>query len=89
MDRGGCRFPLMMGVAGRGGDTDGWEVPLCRQEADLRRTVEESSRIQSGYGHYFDLSLVNTNLERTFRELQAAMEKLRTQPQWVPVSWVY
>uniref|UniRef100_A0A452QUL6 MAGUK p55 scaffold protein 2 n=1 Tax=Ursus americanus TaxID=9643 RepID=A0A452QUL6_URSAM len=58
-------------------------------EADLRRTVEESSRIQSGYGHYFDLSLVNTNLERTFRELQAAMEKLRTQPQWVPVSWVY
>ncbi|KAM9598126.1 MAGUK p55 subfamily member 2 [Trichechus inunguis] len=58
-------------------------------EADLRRTVEESSRIQRGYGHYFDLSLVNSNLERTFRELQAAMEKLRIEPQWVPVSWVY
>ncbi|XP_016047493.2 MAGUK p55 subfamily member 2 isoform X1 [Erinaceus europaeus] len=58
-------------------------------EADLRRTVEESSRIQRGYEHYFDLSLVNSNLERTFRELQAAMEKLRTEPQWVPVSWVY
>ncbi|XP_031208180.1 MAGUK p55 subfamily member 2 isoform X1 [Mastomys coucha] len=58
-------------------------------EADLRRTVEESSRIQRGYGHYFDLSLVNSNLERTFRELQTAMEKLRTEPQWVPVSWVY
>ncbi|KAM8815744.1 MAGUK p55 subfamily member 2 isoform 1-T1 [Rhynchonycteris naso] len=58
-------------------------------EADLRRTVEESSRIQRGYGHYFDLSLVNSNLERTFCELQAAMEKLRTEPQWVPVSWVY
>ncbi|XP_030867041.2 MAGUK p55 subfamily member 2 isoform X3 [Gorilla gorilla gorilla] len=58
-------------------------------EADLRRTVEESSRIQRGYGHYFDLCLVNSNLERTFRELQTAMEKLRTEPQWVPVSWVY
>uniref|UniRef100_A0A671FAY2 MAGUK p55 scaffold protein 2 n=1 Tax=Rhinolophus ferrumequinum TaxID=59479 RepID=A0A671FAY2_RHIFE len=58
-------------------------------EADLRRTVEESSRIQRGYGHYFDLNLVNSNLERTFRELQTAMEKLRTEPQWVPVSWVY
>nr|KAF6416465.1 membrane palmitoylated protein 2 [Molossus molossus] len=58
-------------------------------EADLRRTVEESSRIQRGYGHYFDLSLVNSNLERTFCELQTAMEKLRTEPQWVPVSWVY
>ncbi|EHB10742.1 MAGUK p55 subfamily member 2 [Heterocephalus glaber] len=58
-------------------------------EADLRRTVEESGRIQRGYGHYFDLSLVNSNLDRTFRELQAAMDKLRTEPQWVPVSWVY
>ncbi|XP_072502183.1 MAGUK p55 subfamily member 2 isoform X3 [Notamacropus eugenii] len=58
-------------------------------EADLKRTVEESSRIQRGYGHYFDLTLVNDNLERTFRELQTAMEKLRTEPQWVPVSWVY
>ncbi|XP_049635356.1 MAGUK p55 subfamily member 2 isoform X3 [Suncus etruscus] len=58
-------------------------------DADLRRTVEESSRIQRGYEHYFDLSLVNSNLERTFRELQTAMEKLRTEPQWVPVSWVY
>lgn len=51
--------------------------------------MEESSRIQRGYGHYFDLSLVNSNLERTFRELQTAMERLRTEPQWVPVSWVY
>ncbi|XP_047702001.1 MAGUK p55 subfamily member 2 isoform X4 [Prionailurus viverrinus] len=67
----------------------GLSTKQLTQEADLRRTVEESSRIQRGYGHYFDLSLVNTNLERTFRELQAAMEKLRTEPQWVPVSWVY
>lgn len=51
--------------------------------------MEESGRIQRGYGHYFDLSLVNSNLERTFCELQAAMDKLRTEPQWVPVSWVY
>ncbi|XP_066876955.1 MAGUK p55 subfamily member 2 isoform X4 [Kogia breviceps] len=64
-------------------------APASAYEADLRRTVEESSRIQRGYGHYFDLSLVNSNLERTFRELQAALEKLRTEPQWVPVSWVY
>ncbi|XP_028931666.1 MAGUK p55 subfamily member 2 isoform X2 [Ornithorhynchus anatinus] len=58
-------------------------------EADLKRTVEESARIQRGYGHYFDLCLVNDNLERTFRDLQGAMEKLRSEPQWVPVSWVY
>ncbi|XP_066837804.1 MAGUK p55 subfamily member 2 isoform X2 [Anser cygnoides] len=58
-------------------------------EADARRTVEESSRIQRGYGHYFDLSLTNDDLERTFGRLRQAMERLRAEPQWVPVSWVY
>ncbi|XP_065554916.1 MAGUK p55 subfamily member 2 isoform X4 [Lathamus discolor] len=58
-------------------------------EADARRTVEESGRIQRGYGHYFDLSLTNDDLERTFGQLREAMERLRVQPQWVPVSWVY
>ncbi|XP_052556133.1 MAGUK p55 subfamily member 2 isoform X5 [Tympanuchus pallidicinctus] len=58
-------------------------------EADARRTVEESSRIQHGYSHYFDLSLTNDNLEHTFGQLREAMEHLRAEPQWVPVTWVY
>uniref|UniRef100_A0A452GFV5 Uncharacterized protein n=1 Tax=Gopherus agassizii TaxID=38772 RepID=A0A452GFV5_9SAUR len=58
-------------------------------EVDLKRTVDESCRIQRGYGHYFDLSLVNDNLEWTFQQLQEALERLRAEPQWVPVSWVY
>ncbi|XP_034271327.1 MAGUK p55 subfamily member 2 isoform X3 [Pantherophis guttatus] len=39
-------------------------------DADLKRTVDESCRIQRGYGHYFDLCLVNDNMERTFQQLQ-------------------
>ncbi|XP_068274848.1 MAGUK p55 subfamily member 2 isoform X1 [Nyctibius grandis] len=58
-------------------------------EADARRTAEESGRIQRGYGHYFDLSLTNDDLERTFGRLRDAMDRLRAQPQWVPVTWVY
>ncbi|KAM6288822.1 MAGUK p55 subfamily member 2-like [Aegotheles albertisi] len=58
-------------------------------EAEAKRTVEESGRIQCGYGHYFDLSLTNDDLERTFGQLCEAMECLCTQPQWVPISWVY
>ncbi|OXB55292.1 hypothetical protein ASZ78_014086 [Callipepla squamata] len=61
----------------------------CGQEADARRTVEESNRIQHGYSHYFDLSLTNDNLEHTFGQLSKAMERLRAEPQWVPVTWVY
>ncbi|XP_008111740.2 MAGUK p55 subfamily member 2 isoform X4 [Anolis carolinensis] len=58
-------------------------------DADLKRTVDESCRIQRGYGYYFDLCLINDNMERTFQQLQEALEKLRGEPQWVPVSWVY
>ncbi|KAJ7313711.1 hypothetical protein JRQ81_005343 [Phrynocephalus forsythii] len=58
-------------------------------DADLKRTVDESCRIHRGYGHYFDLCLVNDNMERTFQQLQEALQKLQSEPQWVPVSWVY
>ncbi|XP_056405293.1 MAGUK p55 subfamily member 2 isoform X4 [Hyla sarda] len=58
-------------------------------DGELLRIIEESERLQQAYGHYFDLSLVNSDLDETFQELQTALEKLRTEPQWVPVSWVY
>ncbi|XP_028674932.1 MAGUK p55 subfamily member 2-like [Erpetoichthys calabaricus] len=58
-------------------------------ETELKRTVEESGRIQRAYGHYFDLTITNDNLERCFRSLQGALERLNSEPQWVPVSWVF
>ncbi|XP_039596170.1 MAGUK p55 subfamily member 2-like isoform X2 [Polypterus senegalus] len=58
-------------------------------ETELKRTVEESGRIQRAYGHYFDLTITNDNLERCFRSLQGALERLNAEPQWVPVSWVF
>ncbi|XP_053309876.1 MAGUK p55 subfamily member 2 isoform X2 [Spea bombifrons] len=58
-------------------------------DAELLRIIEESERLQQAYGHFFDLSLVNSDLDQTFQDLQVALEKLRTEPQWVPVSWVY
>lgn len=79
----------MCAYGGHEGSDGETEAGPCGQEADARRTVEESGRIQRGYGHYFDLSLTNDDLERTFGRLREAMERLRVQPQWVPVSWVY
>ncbi|GCC28494.1 MAGUK p55 subfamily member 2b isoform X1 [Chiloscyllium punctatum] len=58
-------------------------------DTDLKKTVDESSRIQRAYSHYFDHTIMNDNLDKAFQKLQAAMEKLCTEPQWVPVSWVY
>ncbi|CAB1320588.1 unnamed protein product, partial [Coregonus sp. 'balchen'] len=41
------------------------------------------------YNHYFDLTITNDNLDRAFETLQAAVDKLCSEPQWVPVNWVY
>lgn len=63
---------------------------LCvLQDVDLRKTVDESARIQRAYSHYFDLTIVNDNLDKAFETLQAAVDKLCSEPQWVPVNWVY
>ncbi|XP_017327134.2 MAGUK p55 subfamily member 6a isoform X2 [Ictalurus punctatus] len=58
-------------------------------ETDLKKTVDESARIKRAYNHYFDLTIVNDNLDKAFEKLQAAVEQLCAEPQWVPVNWVY
>ncbi|XP_078395043.1 protein PALS2-like isoform X2 [Cetorhinus maximus] len=58
-------------------------------DTDLKKTVDESARIQRAYSHYFDLTIVNDNLDKAFQKLQTAIEKLFIEPQWVPVNWVY
>lgn len=62
---------------------------LLKQENDLKKTVDESARIRRAYSHYFDLTIISNNLDKAFDKLQEAVEQLLTEPQWVPVSWVY
>ncbi|CAF1045338.1 unnamed protein product [Rotaria sp. Silwood1] len=58
-------------------------------DESLERLVKESELLQQAYGHYFDLVIVNNDIEETIRELQHSIERVSLQPQWVPVSWVY
>ncbi|CAF1348408.1 unnamed protein product [Rotaria sordida] len=58
-------------------------------DESLERLVKESELLQQAYGHYFDLIIVNNDIEETIRELQHSIERVSLQPQWVPVSWVY
>ncbi|XP_062859308.1 MAGUK p55 subfamily member 2b isoform X2 [Trichomycterus rosablanca] len=50
-------------------------------DCELKRTVEESERIHRAYGHYFDLTIVNDNLDGAYRSLKAALERLNTEHQ--------
>lgn len=62
---------------------------LILQDISLERLATESELLEKAYGHYFDLKIVNNDIDETIRKLEQAMDQVSTAPQWVPVSWVY
>ncbi|XP_019644040.1 PREDICTED: peripheral plasma membrane protein CASK-like isoform X21 [Branchiostoma belcheri] len=65
------------------------EDRLSKKDNSLERLARESDMLRQAYGHYFDLTIVNNDIEETIRILENAIEEVCTTPQWVPVSWVY
>ncbi|XP_054265767.1 peripheral plasma membrane protein CASK isoform X5 [Macrosteles quadrilineatus] len=68
-------------------------APLLQNLADydgsLERLAKESDLLRQAYGHFFDLTIVNNDIEETISALERAIERVHTTAQWVPVSWVY
>ncbi|XP_065169553.1 peripheral plasma membrane protein CASK isoform X10 [Atheta coriaria] len=62
---------------------------MADYDGSLERLAKESDMLRSAYGHYFDLTIVNNDIDDTIGNLEAAIEKVQTTPQWIPVSWVY
>ncbi|XP_026731638.1 peripheral plasma membrane protein CASK isoform X1 [Trichoplusia ni] len=58
-------------------------------DGSLELLVRESEQLRRTYGHYFDLNIVNTDIDDTLASLEATLARMRNTPQWVPVSWVY
>lgn len=58
-------------------------------DESLQRLAKESEALQKTYGHLFDLTIVNNDIDDTIRLLESSFDGLHTTPQWVPVSWVY
>lgn len=58
-------------------------------DEDQRRMMEESARLQRAYDKYFDMIIINDDPEETYRRVVEALMALDSEPQWVPVTWVY
>ena len=50
--------------------------------------VQIGRRMESMYQHYFDYTITNDNLQRTFMELKSVINRAQTQEQWVPTKWI-
>ncbi|XP_037332473.1 MAGUK p55 subfamily member 2a isoform X3 [Pungitius pungitius] len=64
-------------------------IPKSLTDEELQRTCDESTKMQAAFGQYFDLSIINDNLDETYRTVKAALETVSKNPQWVPVTWVF
>eukprot|EP00117_Sycon_ciliatum_P031278 scpid31293/ scgid24497/ MAGUK p55 subfamily member 5 len=59
-----------------------------RLEEQLASMVAASAKMERVHGHLFDLRLVHEDIDTTIAHIDEAMEKVRTEENWVPVDWV-
>ncbi|XP_061599122.1 protein PALS1 isoform X2 [Cololabis saira] len=55
---------------------------------ELRDIIEKAREMEQSCGHLFDAVIVNTDQEKAYNELLRLINKLDTEPQWVPSSWL-
>ncbi|XP_074115029.1 peripheral plasma membrane protein CASK isoform X9 [Cotesia typhae] len=58
-------------------------------DGSLERLGKESDLLKQAYGHFFDLTIVNDDIDETIAQLEGAIDKIQKTPQWTPVRWVY
>nr|AAO83853.1 calcium/calmodulin-dependent serine protein kinase 1 [Lymnaea stagnalis] len=64
-------------------------LPTLQEDSSLERLANESKLLEKAYGHFFDLKIVNNDIDETIQTLEKAIQEICSTPQWVPVSWVY
>lgn len=49
--------------------------------------IEVSTEMEQLYGHLFDATIVNDDLQAAYSKLNGTIEKAQQEPQWIPLSW--
>ncbi|XP_034425624.1 MAGUK p55 subfamily member 3-like isoform X1 [Hippoglossus hippoglossus] len=55
---------------------------------DIQEIKQSAEEMEESYGHWMDYVLVKEDPVSALAELQAVLERVQMEPQWVPVSWV-
>ena len=54
----------------------------------MKDIIEKAREMEENYGHYFDVIIVNFDLDKACEELVSEIDRLEVEPQWVPAHWV-
>ncbi|XP_028253342.1 MAGUK p55 subfamily member 5b isoform X2 [Parambassis ranga] len=55
---------------------------------ELKEVIEKAREMEHNFGHFFDATIVNMDSDQALHELRRLIDKLDTEPQWVPTSWL-
>nr|XP_055042361.1 MAGUK p55 subfamily member 5b [Misgurnus anguillicaudatus]XP_055042362.1 MAGUK p55 subfamily member 5b [Misgurnus anguillicaudatus] len=55
---------------------------------DTSELLKKACEMEQSYGHLFDAVITNSDVNKSVFELMKLINKLDTEPQWVPYSWV-
>ncbi|KAF8384364.1 magu-2 [Pristionchus pacificus] len=55
----------------------------------LRNILSQGKTIQQQFGHLFDATIVNTEMSRSLEELRSIVNRLETEPFWIPSTWLH
>uniref|UniRef100_M4AS53 Protein PALS1 n=1 Tax=Xiphophorus maculatus TaxID=8083 RepID=M4AS53_XIPMA len=55
---------------------------------ELKEVTEKAREMELNYSHFFDATIVNFDPDQAFQEFRRLVDKLDTEPQWVPSSWL-
>ncbi|KAF5286758.1 hypothetical protein FQA39_LY04181 [Lamprigera yunnana] len=58
------------------------------KEEELKDIIEKAREMESKYGHFFDMIIINNDTERAYHQLLGEINSLEREPQWVPAAWV-
>ena len=54
----------------------------------LKDIIDKARTIENMYGHFFDMFIQMTDIDKAYRELLSAINVLEREPQWVPAAWL-
>uniref|UniRef100_A0A1I7ZZ37 MAGUK p55 subfamily member 5 n=1 Tax=Steinernema glaseri TaxID=37863 RepID=A0A1I7ZZ37_9BILA len=58
------------------------------KDDQLKAILNQGKQLEMEFGHLFDTVVVNVDLDRTLKELAQIVQRIDTEPQWVPSFWV-
>lgn len=50
--------------------------------------IDKGREIEELYGHYFDITIRNSDMDKTYQELYETIQKVQNEENWVPSCWL-